>query len=65
MVSASSLPPLAEWLHNGLFYGLGLPLYTQRGKRAVNPIDHVPVAVVGESGAGGPHRKLITPKTPS
>lgn len=24
------VPPLAEWLHNGLFYGFGLALYTQR-----------------------------------
>ena len=28
--SGSFLPPLAEWLHNGLFYGFGLCLYTQR-----------------------------------
>lgn len=30
MASGSFLPPLSEWLHNGLFYGFGLALYTQR-----------------------------------
>lgn len=27
----SFLPPLTEWLHNGLFYAFGLALYHQRG----------------------------------
>lgn len=28
--SGSFLPPLAEWIHNGLFYGFGLCLYVHR-----------------------------------
>ena len=28
--SGSFLPPLAEWIHNGLFYAFGLCLYAQR-----------------------------------
>jgi glucan biosynthesis protein C len=28
--SGSFMPPLAEWLHNGLFYAFGLALYHQR-----------------------------------
>ena len=30
MASGAFLPPLAEWLHNGLFYLFGLALYGQR-----------------------------------
>lgn len=30
MPSGSFLPPLAEWIHNGVFYAFGLSLYGQR-----------------------------------
>lgn len=41
--SGSFLPPLAEWLHNGLFYGFGLCLYTQRMDLMVRYARHWPV----------------------
>ena len=40
--SGSFLPPLAEWLHNGLFYGFGLCLYTQRMDLMVRYARHWP-----------------------
>ncbi|WP_426308069.1 acyltransferase family protein [Acidovorax facilis] len=41
--SGSFLPPLAEWFHNGLFYGFGLCLYTQRRDLMVRYERHWPV----------------------
>ena len=41
--NGSFLPPLAEWLHNGLFYGFGLCLYAQQKTLVARYERHWPV----------------------
>ncbi|PJI97810.1 glucan biosynthesis protein C [Acidovorax sp. 69] len=41
--SGSFLPPLAEWLHNGLFYAFGLCLYAQQKELMMRYQKHWPM----------------------
>lgn len=66
MVSGSFLPPLAEWLHHGLFYVFGLALYGQRSRILALYQQHWPayaaagaVLFVGVLVLGDPQRNYI------